>query len=179
MESIFIDLSVPASSISVIVGVVYRPPSGDIPIFNDQLYNILSSISSDGKHCFLMGDFNIDINKAASNSFLHNLSSCGFHPTINKPTRVTSNSTSIIDNIFTNVNNISDSVEVRVPGILLTDISDHFPIFINSSIRTIKTHIPPLYTRIYSKNNCQLFSSRILNAHWNDVYQHHDTKFRF
>ena len=149
MESIFIDLSVPASSISVIVGVVYRPPSGDIPIFNDQLYNILSSISSDGKHCFLMGDFNIDINKAASNSFLHNLSSCGFHPTINKPTRVTSNSTSIIDNIITNVNNISDSVEVRVPGILLTEISDHFPIFINSSIRTIKTHIPPLYIHSY------------------------------
>ena len=50
----------------------------------------------------------------------------GFLPLINKPTRVTKYSATIIDNIITN-----DIVNVsHIQGLLLADISDHFPIFI-------------------------------------------------
>ena len=49
-------------------------------------------------------------------------------PLINKPTRVIRNNATIIDHIVTNdcVNNVLNA------GILVSDISDHFPIFVFS-----------------------------------------------
>ena len=56
--------------------------------------------------------------------FENNLSCTGFYPLILRPTRVTKNTASLLDNIFTT------EVKFRVDsGILLSDISDHFPIF--------------------------------------------------
>ena len=43
---------------------------------------------------------------------------------INKPTRITNRSATLIDNIFTNAFEISHN-----SGILLNDLSDHLPIF--------------------------------------------------
>ena len=48
----------------------------------------------------------------------------GFHPLITKPTRITSYSATLIDNIFTN-----DSEFRAKSGIIITDISDHPPVF--------------------------------------------------
>ena len=42
---------------------------------------------------------------------------------VNKPTRVTDNTASIVDNIY------SDAMIAAKTGILSCDISDHFPIF--------------------------------------------------
>ena len=54
--------------------------------------------------------------------------SCSLFQCITKPTRVTSKTASLIDNIF--CNNIVDNLENQdvFTGILYTDISDHFPI---------------------------------------------------
>ena len=47
-----------------------------------------------------------------------------FFPLITRPTRITSNTATLIDNIFTNnLNNLS------VSGLMFCDISDHLPIF--------------------------------------------------
>ena len=46
---------------------------------------------------------------------------------ITKPTRITSHTATLIDNIFTNnsyINNIDESIN----GIIFSDISDHLPI---------------------------------------------------
>ena len=48
----------------------------------------------------------------------------GFQPLITKPTRVTSVTCTCIDNIFCNVLD-----KPIIPGILYSDVSDHFPIF--------------------------------------------------
>src|SRR3989442_522462 len=63
--------------------------------------------------CILCGDFNLDLIKSASHTptdeFLLNLNVNSYMPLITKPTRVTPNSSTLIDNIFTN--NISLNVE--------------------------------------------------------------------
>ena len=41
IESIFVEINVPTLKQKVKVGVVYRPPSGDITSFNDQLHEYL------------------------------------------------------------------------------------------------------------------------------------------
>ena len=47
------------------------------------------------------------------------------YPMVNKPTRVTDNTASIVDNIY------SDAMIADKTGILSCDISDHFPIFLH------------------------------------------------
>ena len=63
------------------------------------------------------------------NHFVNTLPQNNILPLINSPTRITESSETLIDNIFTNkFNNVKiDS------GIIKTDISDHFPIFIVSN----------------------------------------------
>ena len=44
-----------------IVGVVYRPPGASIEQFKIIFENILTTIKTKKKDCYLMGDFNINL----------------------------------------------------------------------------------------------------------------------
>ena len=83
---------------------------------------------SDGKPVYVLGDFNLDLLKSESCNYSHNcllsLQSCHLIPTIDKPTRVHRNSTTLIDNIFTN-----SPEQYIVSGNILSHISDHFTQF--------------------------------------------------
>ena len=157
IESIFIEMSIPNVTRRLVIGVIYRPPTGNLVNFNNYLYNILSDISSNVKHGFVMGDFNVDLCKSSANEVLNNLTSCGFNPTISKPTRVTNSCKSLIDNILTNTSCIDESITVDTSGILVTDITDHFPIFIQTSIQSNSAEVLHTYSRNYSTRNVQSF----------------------
>ena len=70
------------------------------------------------------------------------LISNGYYPLINVPTRVTDNSSTIIDHIITNdhIHNISS-------GVIKTDLTDHFPIFCTISNVTLKKSHKPIFRR--------------------------------
>ena len=74
---------------------------------------------------YLLGDFNIDLLKdethRPTSDFLDLIYSYHLVPTILKPTHITETSATIIDNIITNSN------ENIKTGIIVTDITDHFP----------------------------------------------------
>lgn len=112
----------------VTVGIVYRRPNGSITLFNESLESMLQNVTSTGKTCLLLGDFNINLmnfNDINVNQFITVLTSYGFYPCINKPTRVSKTSATIIDHIWVN-----DIDMVSKSGILLLDVSDHFSPFI-------------------------------------------------
>ncbi|KAJ8040812.1 hypothetical protein HOLleu_15214 [Holothuria leucospilota] len=69
VESIFIEISVPNVTKRVVIGVIYRPPTGSLANFYNHLCNILSDISSHSKYGFVMGDFNVDLCKHLSRVF--------------------------------------------------------------------------------------------------------------
>ena len=75
-----------------------------------------------------MGDFNLDLLNtdlhSATNEFINALFSHFLYPLISRPTRLTSYSATLIDNIFTN--NISTSCD---NGLIINDLSNHVPIF--------------------------------------------------
>ena len=74
-------------------------------------------------HCFSVRELCERLNPLLmSSSFL--LVSNSLYPLISKPTRITSRTATLIDNIFTN--NLEHSMN---SGILYTDLSDHLPIF--------------------------------------------------
>ena len=60
----------------------------------------------------------------ATSDFLDLLYCRMFFPLITRPTRITGNKASLIDDIFTN-----DPLRPSISGLFLNDISDHLPIF--------------------------------------------------
>ena len=63
IECLFIEVICPNPRNNIIVGVIYRPPSGGITNFTTAMAEILRKISSKHKTCYLLGDFNIDLKK--------------------------------------------------------------------------------------------------------------------
>ena len=45
----------------VIIEVLYRPPDTNVNDFNNHLDNILINLKGEHKHCYLVGDFNINL----------------------------------------------------------------------------------------------------------------------
>ena len=114
--------------------VIYRHPSVDLTDFNcNYLNKLLENISKEQKSIFLLGDFNVNLlnynEHNQTNEFLDSLVSNSFIPLILQPTRTTSHSNTLIDNIFSNV---FDREIISVN--LNSTISDHlsrFPIISN------------------------------------------------
>ncbi|KAJ8030372.1 hypothetical protein HOLleu_26778 [Holothuria leucospilota] len=180
VESLFVEMTAPYCNVNVIVGVIYRPPNGDISQFNDYLYDTLYKISRENKYCYILGDFYIDTFSEDSSNFLHTLYTCGFSPVITKPTRVSNSSATLIDNILSNVSFIDDtSHELRAGG-LVTDISDHFPIFLNTSFKCKKSvKRRDVYIQKFSEDNIRMFVLRISAINWEHVLSKNDTNTAF
>ena len=136
-------------------------------------------MESHKNHCYLLGDFNINLlncntNKATSD-FIDLLFSHNFIPLINKPTRVTHRSATVIDNIFCN----SHMNEEFISGILYCDISDHFPIFTICSSKG-KINAPKVViTRNFSDSNKSNFKRKIEDNDWNLVLNCNDASQSF
>ena len=97
--------------------------------FNDDYLNkLLDKLSKENKTIYLLGGFNINLLNyglhPATNEFLVSLSSHYFLPHILQPSRVTTNSKTLIDNIFSNM-----AVPNIIPVNLTASISDHPPQF--------------------------------------------------
>ena len=115
---------------NVIRGILYRPPGTDLNEFSDLLANKLDRIEKKNKICYLLGDLNINLpnydTHNAPAEFADLLYANSFIPLINRRTRVTRLSATSIDNIFTNN---FQNIHMSNPSILVTEISDHCPIF--------------------------------------------------
>ena len=111
----------------MLIGVIYRHPNTDIDISSEVLTKLTSIIIEEKRECIIIGDFNINLlnyqSDTATADFFNTFSSALFQPFILQPTRVTSNSKTLIDNIFIN------KLEYKcTSGNIATSISDHFPL---------------------------------------------------
>ena len=152
MESTFIEIVNPKKS-NTIVGVIYRHPSMDLADFNSNYLNkLLENISKEQKSMFLLGDFNVDLlnynEHNQANEFLDSVASNSFIPLMLQPTRITSHSNTLIDNIFSNV--IEPDI---ISGNLTATISDHLPQFaiISNIFGNISGNKYNIYERDWSK----------------------------
>ncbi|XP_071959489.1 uncharacterized protein [Antedon mediterranea] len=167
-ESLFVEVE--HQNKNIVYGVIYRPPDKCSKKFNEQLGTVMDIINSENKDSYLVGDYNIDLaNHTESNVQMHTdtLFSHSFIPIINKPTRVTANTASIINNILTN----SQQYHQIESGIIYTDISDHYPIFcINKSVKTPTKHVHKYkLQRSYSRRNQELFRTELERQDWENV----------
>ena len=110
---------------NIVICCVYRPPNRNVNDFTSQLDRLLQLFQN--KTIFLVGDMHINILNYANHTDTDNLVdllySKGMYPLITKPTRITSTSATLLDNIFTNEHRL-----ITKSGIL---ICDHLPVFSN------------------------------------------------
>lgn len=157
----------------VLIGTIYHPPNSNFDEFHESLRVILSVIQREGKTCYLMGDFNLHMVEHESNAqgqaLLDLLHSNLFLPLIDKPTRVCSTSSSLIDNIFTN--HVSGDL---VNGVFHTDVSDHFPVFTLLFPETNLITQQTVKYRVFSERNKARFQSLLQDESWEAVLQQAD-----
>ena len=69
--------------------------------------------------------------------------SLGLYPLIDKPTRITAYSATLIDNIFTN--ELGSTIS---SGLIINDISDHLPIFAICKYKDVQRTLSPKFRLI-------------------------------
>ena len=130
-ESLFIEIHFPLQK-NCIIGIVYRDLKSSIPDINTHFNTLLENNQRENKNVYIMGDMNIDFLKCSSvksvNDFTNIIYNNSFQPVIDKPTRITNSSATLIDNILTNV--VSNETHT---GIFYNDTTDHLPIYFISS----------------------------------------------
>ena len=130
LESVFMELIIPNKK-NVTVGCIYRHPSMDLTDFTENYLNqLMAKMAGNKNNIFLLGDFNIDLMKndidTSTSTFLDLLTSNLFVPHIIHPTRITPNSKTLIDNIFSNSPTFSEGIS----GNITLSISDHLAQFL-------------------------------------------------
>ena len=157
----------------VYVVVLCKPPSGSLPAFMDIFEEQLYKLPISWHPFFMLGDFHIDLNDMNSNipmDFLQLCISYSLFPTINICTCVTTLTAKLLDNIFSN-SKFSD------PGVIVTDVSDHFGISDSFKVCFPRQQGPRLKMSILpvlNKSNLEKFKREFSNVDWNNVVENLD-----
>ena len=176
IECIFVEAN---TSKKMLIGVVYRPPGRSIDCFNEQLKSVFDKLNVSFP-CYLMGDVNINlINHAShkhSGDYLDLIYSNGFIPLINRPTRVTEKSATLIDHIITN-NFVDKSL---YQGVLLTEITDHYPVFsiTHDNSKCFQENDYLVFRNMKQENYCK-FQTCITELDWSEVINNESCEHAF
>ena len=168
-ESVTIEIKVENKK-NFIVACVHRTPGSETEGFSEYIERLLQSVNNN-KSIYLCSDLNFDLlkrqNHQGTNDFLELLYSYGLFPKITKPTRVTSISATLIDNIYTN-----NVFQVNCSGILCNDITDHLPIFCTSHESGVKKDQVKSYryVRKFDETSVSAFKSALDAYDWDTLF---------
>ena len=130
-ESIWLEISVvinSKNSKNILVGLIYRHPGTSIPEFSKKFSDFLLENVNNYKDICIFGDFNINYlnDKVASvKNYLNQINSFGLTNLIKVQTRINNSGGTLIDHFY-----CSTPEKVILSQVLLSDISDHFPLYI-------------------------------------------------
>ena len=168
----------------MIITPCYRLLSGANKRLNSFLENVFKKANTKNKLCFVAGDFNLnclDYNKNLEiRTFYNRIFAHGCIPLITKPTRVTSKTVSLIDNIFTNF--IFDTLLKLKKGIIKSDASNHFPVFVFlcSPSKIQKKHQKiTINKRVIHDTNLMVFKTDLRNVNWNSINHSRETNSKY
>ncbi len=162
----------------IILGIIYRHPSGNLADFNSKLDETISMVQN-LKHdkCIIVGDVNIDLVKynqpgrAKTKEYLDLMLTHGFLPCTVLPSRITDHTATLIDHIFIKERIQSENI---TSGNIFTDISDHFANFLIIPENNTNKKPQKPKTRVFGTKNTEKFLKILQNADWNLLYQEND-----
>ncbi|XP_013856520.1 uncharacterized protein LOC106512449, partial [Austrofundulus limnaeus] len=157
---------------NVIVSCIYRAPGSNMNLFIEWFEKTYTAINS--KNYFICGDFNIDLlnvnNHKLTEEFINTTCSLSLFPQITRPSRITANRATLIDNIFTNL------IDNTISGLLVHDISDHLPVFAVCDIchMKAKTKNNPIHKRLRTEKSINAFKDELSQQTWESVLEEND-----
>ena len=123
---------------NIIVLCIYRPPRGDSHKFLNEIKTVICK--NHEKPLFLVGDLKINSLDYWKNpnvrDFINLISQNDVFPLVNRPTRVTKISVTIIDHVLPHT--IIDS---KVQSGIITDISNHLVVFAMIKTSLVQSNI--------------------------------------
>ena len=164
-EHIFIEIVI--NKLKILVGVLYKSPSVRYGVFTDIL-EILAFLTTKYDHCIFLGDFNIcqlKTNSPAFKFFQNNiLEPLSLTQLVKSPTRVTKESSTLIDLILVN-----SPDNVKFTGATDLSFSDHKLVYCSYSLK--KPKFEPQYVKRRDFRNFaeDKFIQEINNADWNSL----------
>ena len=125
-ENCFIELK--GIKRNIIIGAIYRTPNLDAKQFVKEYDQICKNMHAEkGKDTIIGLDHNLDLLKhhqhRHTQSFLELMLENAQFPCITRPTRISHNSATLIDNLLLSVNLIGK----QTSSIIVSDLSDHLP----------------------------------------------------
>ena len=165
LETLWLQIT---SRSTVVVGVVYRPPSGPSAPAIDSLHHQLTLILAQDRPTFLLGDVNFDVlqpSKPGVSSYVQHLNDLSLQQLIAEPTRP-GPTPSLIDHLITNRPDLTSSAQVTP-----YNISDHD--LITALITDVKTrHVPDTITVRSTRHvNDDALCLDLLQADWSELYE--------
>ena len=140
-EALFVDIRHEETNFNLILGNIYKPPrdnnnNDNIDKFMKELNPVLDTLDSKQVDVALAGDYNINLlqinERLKFSEFFDNMLSRSFYPKITFPTRMSTHSGTLIDNIFCK---LSDKSLNSDAGIIFSNLSDHFPQFVSIKMK--------------------------------------------
>ena len=119
----------------------------------------------------MIGDFNMNCLKYHENAktkyFYDNIFEKGAIPIINRPTRISEHSASLIDNILT-TDIFNNSLK---KSIVKSDVCDHFPIFFSIELTKGKLREGFIILKkiVFNKRNITSFKEQLSLLHWRHI----------
>lgn len=151
------------------IGIVYRPPSQNINESLKTLENSIADILPSVDNLIIMGDLNINMFNLNSNATVQLLELMGTYnlsQLVCEPTRINNISSTLIDLIITNNNNLITNIGCSD----LHDLTDHRLVFCNLNVK-IEDNSPKLFTyRNFKHFNNELFLNDLLLINWDHIY---------
>ena len=172
LESVFIEI-INTNDKNSIIGVVYRHPSMNEHSFIQHLSLLTKKLQRENKYIYIAGDWNFNLLNFAEHentlTFVDTMMSALLAPVITLPTRLSNNSGTIIDNIFTN-----DLKNDRICGNLTISISDHFPsILILPKFKAKDSLKKERYVRDKKNFNKEKFLQDFSHVDWDSLLELH------
>lgn len=148
----------------IIIITIYRPSGGNVQLFLSKFDQMLTETFLENRVYFIVGDFNIELKEDNNDKayLISILDSFNLHQSIFEYTRITPESKSCIDNIFTNHQDYNAYV-------INTVISDHFAQKILFNVNREKSNF--VYQRYFSKKNITEFVKKLQEQSWENVYK--------
>ena len=169
IESIWMEIKMKGTR-PLLIGFIYRNPS-ETTEWTDKFDSLMDEVISLNHETIIFGDFNIDLLQPKP-KWHHNYTMYGLQQLVDKPTRVTDSSSTLIDHIYTNTK--AHVAEVCVPP---CGCSDHDPICITwykKRIKIPKVGHKTIYYRSFKTFNEREFLSDLANSQLNLIYQIRD-----
>lgn len=162
-------LRISINSKNITFGVIYRPPNTAGNDFLNQFEDVLLTIVPTSDEIFLVGDFNInllDFSNSCVNKLNHLFESYGLKQIIDKPTRITLTSATLIDLIITtNSNMVSRSDVIDVDR-----ISDHSLVYCDIQMEVEKIQPEFRYYRDFKRFDLEHFEYDLNSIPFNNIY---------